>query len=79
MYVRRYSIYGEPGYNTHTYQKVESTSEEEDSKQFELISGVVVELTYISSYEDLEVDSSTWVIHPLVGYVMQMNFRMDVP
>jgi len=30
----------------------------------------VVKLTYISSYEDLGADSSTWVIHPLVEYVM---------
>ena len=37
MRVRRYSIYGEPGHNARTYQKVESASKEEDSKQFELI------------------------------------------
>ena len=37
MRVRRYSVYGEPGYNVRTYQKVESASKQEDSKQFELM------------------------------------------
>ena len=37
MRVPRYGICGEPGYNARTYQKVESASKEEDSKQFELI------------------------------------------